>query len=105
MNLEEVKKIQFLIDQMTHKNAHATTTMKTAVSLYLRSRNCFSGIEKKLNLPHPNAIKNYFGTIDSLVEIHECENTINIVFSKLINEQKYWEILFDEIHIKPASRY
>ena len=38
------------------------------------------------------------------MEIHECENTINTVFSKLINEQKYWEILFDKIHIKPASR-
>ena len=46
MNLEEVKKTQFLIGQMTHNNAYASTTMKTAVSLYLRSRNCFSGIEK-----------------------------------------------------------
>ena len=31
------------------------------------------------------------------MEIHECENTINSVFSKLINEQKHWEIRFDEI--------
>ena len=46
MNLEEVKKIQFLIEQMTHKNAYASAMMKTAVSLYLRSRNCFNGIEK-----------------------------------------------------------
>ena len=46
MNLEEVKKIQFLIEQMTHNNAYASTTMKTAVSLYLRSRNCFNGIGK-----------------------------------------------------------
>ena len=46
MNLEEVKKIQFLIEQMTHNNAYASTTMKTAVSLYIRNRNCFNGIGK-----------------------------------------------------------
>ena len=34
------------------------------------------------------------------MEKHECENTINSVFSKLINEEKHWEIRFDEIHIK-----
>ena len=55
-----------------------------------------------MNLPHPNAIKNYFGTIDSLVEIHECGYTIYYVFSKLINKEKYWKTFLNEIHVKPA---
>ena len=46
MNLEEVKKIQFLIEQMTHNNAYASIRMETAVFLYLRSQNFFNGIEK-----------------------------------------------------------
>ena len=46
MNLEEVKKIQFLIEQMTHNNAYASIRMEKAVFLYLRSQNFFNGIEK-----------------------------------------------------------
>ena len=46
MNLEEVKKIQFLIEQMTHSNAYVSTTMKAVFFFYLRSRNCFNGIGK-----------------------------------------------------------
>ena len=46
VNLEEVKKIQFLVKQMTRSNAYVSTTMKKVVPLYLRSRNCFNGIRK-----------------------------------------------------------
>ena len=33
-------------------------------------------------------MKNCFGTIDSPDQLHECENAINSVFSKLIDKQK-----------------
>ena len=46
MNLEEFKKIQFLIEQKTQGNAHVSTTIKTVVSLYLRNLNFFNGIKK-----------------------------------------------------------
>ena len=91
---------------MTHSNAYVSTTMKTVVFCLSKKAKLFQWHwEIYLNLPHPNAVKNYYGTIDSLVEIHECENTINSVFSKLINEEKHLEIRFDEIYIKPAIRY
>lgn len=47
------------------------------------------------NLPHPNVIKNYFGTTDSSGELHESENIINSVFSKPI-DKKYSKIRVDE---------
>ena len=49
-------------------------------------------------------MKNHFATIDSPGELHECENTINSVFSKLIDKQKYCKLLVNEIRIKPAIR-
>lgn len=40
MNPEEIKKIPFLIEEMTHNHACTLTLMKTTISLYLRSQNC-----------------------------------------------------------------
>ena len=38
-------------------------------------------------------------------ELSDCENTINLVFSKLTGEHWYCKVPVDEIHIKPAIRY
>ena len=79
--------------------------VKTAVCLYLRSRNCYSALREYLTLPHPNTIKNYFGTLGSPGEIADCENTLKQVFSKLTDKEQYCKVLVDEIHIKPSVRY
>ena len=79
--------------------------MENAISLYLRSRNCYNALREYLSLPHPNTIRNYFGTIDSPRALSDCENTIKSVFSSLNDKQKYCKIIFDEIHVKPAVRY
>ena len=42
-----------------------------------------------LNFPRPDTIKNYFETIDSPVELRECEKNINSVFTKLTRNQTY----------------
>ena len=72
--------------------------MKTAVSLYLRSQNCFKAMRQ-------NTIKNYFGTIDIIGELHKCENTIKSVFTKLCDKQRHCKTIVDEIHIKPEVHY
>ena len=46
-----------------------------------------------------------FDATDSLGKLPDCENTIEVVFSKLTDWQKYCEIGADEMHIKPAARY
>ena len=50
-------------------------------------------------------LKNYFGIVDSPGELHECENTIDLVFKKLTNKPKYCKIRVNEIRIKPAILY
>ena len=67
-------------------------------------------MKEYLKSSHPNTIKNCFGTTDNPGELHDCENTIDSVFSKLTDKQKnvkhiYSKIRVDEIHIKPATRY
>ena len=80
MKQEEENKIQYLIEQMTHNHSYSPTLMKTAVSLYLRSRNCYNVIRECLNLPHLNIIKNYFGTIGSPGEMTlQIESTFEIL--------------------------
>ena len=79
--------------------------MKTAISLFLRRRNCYSDSREYLALPHPNTIKNYFRDIGSPGDLTECENIIKSVFSKLSGNEKYCKILVDEIRIKPGVRY
>ena len=85
INPEEVKKIPFLIEEVTRSNAYAPTLTETTVSLYLKSQNA---TRDYLNLLHLNTMKNCFGTIDSPDQLHECENAINSVFSKLTDKQK-----------------
>ena len=79
---------------MTHSQAYAPTLMKTAFFVLKKS---------KLLQCQERVLK--FGAIDSLGKLHDCENTIDVVFSKLTDWQKYCEIGADEIHIKPAARY
>ena len=49
------------------------------------------------HLPHPDTIRNYFGTLDTPGAIADCENTIKSVFSNLNGKQRYCKVLFDEI--------
>ena len=101
----EKEKVKFLIDQMSHGRKYDETRMKNAISLYLRSRNCYNLLREYLHLPHPNTIRNYFGTLDTPGAITDCENTIKSVLSKVKGKQRYCRLLFDEIHIKPSVRY
>ena len=39
--------------------------MKTAIFLYLHSKNFYQALRKYLHLPHPNTIKSYFGILDT----------------------------------------
>ena len=39
--------------------------MKTAISLYHHSINCYQAVSEYLNLPHPNTIKSYFEPLDT----------------------------------------
>ena len=104
-------KIQFLTDQLLLLSKkpnglrYDPSMMKTAISLYLRSRNCYAVLREYIALPHPNTIKNYFGDLGSPGDLNECENTIKSVFDKLSGNEKYCKILVDEIHIKTAVRY
>ena len=77
--------------------------MKPAVCLYLCSKTI--SLREYLTLPHPNTIKNYFGTLGSPGELTDCENTLKQVFSKLTDKERYCKMLVDEIHIKPSVPY
>ena len=79
--------------------------MKTAISLYLRSRNCYQALKEYLDLPHQNTIESYFGTLDTPGSVTDCRNTIPTVFNKLSGKEKYCKVLLDKIHEKPAVRY
>ena len=81
MDKDEIRRTQFLIDQMKQGQRYGTTNMKNAISLYLRSRNYYNALREYLSLQHPNTIRNYFGTLDSHGALSDCENTIKSVFS------------------------
>ena len=76
-----------------------------AVYLHLRNRICYNAMRRNLYFLDPNTMKNDFGTIGRPDELYECENTINSIFSKLTDKQRYYKILPDEIHIKPTIPY
>ena len=75
-------------------------TVRDALDLSLRSRNCYSA-----TLPNPKMLKSYFGEFGSSGSIQECTATVRSVFSNLSDMQLYCEVLIDEIHIKPSIRY
>ena len=58
-----------------------------------------------MTLPHPNIIKNFFGTLGDPGDVADCKNTMSQVLSKLTHKERYCKILVDEIHIKPGIRY
>ena len=67
----EINKIGFLIGQnhflskQNHGQRYDAAMTKTVIYLYLRSVNCYQALCEYLNLPHPNKIKSYFGTLDA----------------------------------------
>ena len=79
--------------------------MKTAISLYLHSRNCYQVLRECLHLPHPNTIKSYFRTLNTPGSVTDSWKTIVTVFSKLSGKGKYCKVLVDEIYVKPAVKY
>ena len=111
MDEDERTKVKFLIEQLLlqskklHGERYDTTMMKTAISLYLRNRNCYSALRQYLTLPHPDTVKKYFGELSTPGNFTECENVIKSVFNKLTKTERFCKVLVDEIHIKPAIRY
>lgn len=45
-NLENVKGLQFFIEQMTHMHAYTPIMMKLTVSSYLRRQNCYNAMKQ-----------------------------------------------------------
>ena len=45
-NLENVKRLQFFIEQMTHMHAYTPIMMKLTVSSYLRRQNCYNAMKQ-----------------------------------------------------------
>ena len=52
------------VSEQNHKRYDAAM-MKTAISLYHHSINCYQAVSEYLNLPHPNTIKSYFEPWDT----------------------------------------
>ena len=112
INESEIQsKTTFLIEQLLLLSRkpnglrYNSYMIKLAMSLYLKSRNCYSSLRNILSIPHPNTVKNYFGDLGMPGDFKECENTIKSVFEKLNGRERYCKLLVDEIHIKAAVRY
>ena len=103
MDEDERTKAKFLTEQLLlqskklHGQRYDASMMRTAISLYLRSRNCYSALRQCLTLPHPDTIKRYFGDLGTPGDFTECENTIKSVFDKLTKTERYCKVLVDEI--------
>ena len=80
-------------------------TVRDALDLFLRSRNCYSATRNIVTLPNPKMLKSYFGEFGLSGSIQECTATLRSVFSNLSDMQLYCKVLIDEIHIKPSIRY
>ena len=91
--------VNFLVEQLilqskkVHGERYDANTMVTAICLYLRSRNCYSALREYTTLPHPDTIKNYFGSLDTPGEIFDCENTMKLVFDKLTDKGAILQII------------
>ena len=82
-----------MIEQMTNCNAYAPTLMKTAVSLYLRSPNCYQCLES-LFAPIQTLSRTILASL--LFQV----NYMNVKIP--LSLKKYCKILFDKIHVKLA---
>lgn len=105
------KRFVFLCEQieLTTKDPcgrrYKPDTMKEAINLYLRSRNCYNALRETLALPGRKTISSYFGKLGDPAAIEECKSVITQVFSTLTELEKICFIQVDEIHIKPSIRY
>ena len=61
--------------------------MKTAISLYLGSRNCYQALREYLYLPCPDTIKIYFGILDTRGSVTDCRKTAVTVFNKPLEKE------------------
>ena len=105
------KRLTFLCEQieLTTKDPcgrrYKPDTMKEAINLYLRSRNCYNALRETLALPGRKTINSYFGKLGDPAAIEECKSVIMQVFSTLTELEKICYVQVDEIHIKPSIRY
>lgn len=107
------RRILFLCEQLqmlstdSKGNRYSKTpvTFRTALTLFLRSRNCYNELRKTLNLPHPKTIKSSFGKLGTPGTDEECRKTIEKVFATLEGNQLFIKIMVDEIHVQASIRY
>ena len=65
---------------------------KSAIELFIRSRNCYKALKDFLVLPHPKTIKSLFGKLSDPGSIQECQEIVK-------------NVLLDEVYLKPSVRY
>ena len=107
------RRILFLCEQLQmlssdskgNRYSKAPVTFRTALTLFLRSRNCYNELRKTLNLPHPKTIKSCFGKLGTPGTDEECRKTIEKVFATLEGNQRFIKIMVDEIHVTASIRY
>ena len=63
-------------DSKGNRYSKTPVTFRTALTLFLRSRNCYNELRKTLNLPHPKTIKSCFGKLGTPGTDEECRKTI-----------------------------
>ena len=110
---ELTRRVLFLAEQLKAVSTKPTgqrysempISFRCAVTLFLRSRNCYNELRKLLNLPTPKTIKSCFGKLGTPGSIDECQRTANKAFSMLEGNQLDTKIMVDEIHIAPSIRY
>ena len=102
--LEEQLKL-LNMESTGHRYSEMPISFRSAISLFLRSRNCYNELRKSFCLPHPHTIKSCFGKLVTAGSIEECQRTVNKVFSSLKGNQLYTKIIVDEIHVAPSIRY
>ena len=101
------EQLQMLSSADSKGNRYSKTpvTFRTALTLFLRSRNCYNELRKTLNLPHPKTIKSCFGKLGTPGTDEECRKTIEKVFAILEGNQRFVKIMVDEIHVLASIRY
>ena len=84
---------------------YLTSDFKSAIELFIRSRNCYTALRDILVLPHPKTIKSLFEKLSDPGSIEECHEVVKTVFLNLNVPQKYSKILLDEVYLKQSVRY
>ena len=92
---DDMHRVQFLVEQLNIQNAkpcgnrygNSPTILRTALNLYMRSRNCYNELRKTITLPHPRTIQRCFRKSGTPGSIKECTQTVSTVFCQLEGDQ------------------